>query len=150
MYKDTYIFFFRKGKAKMKHKLTRLTSLMLAFIMAFSMLLVPVEAASFQDVSDTAWYKAAVDYVHEKGWMNGVSETEFAPNMDVTRAMFVTVLSRFADEDYDRFSSAFEDVAAFKLKLIQCLKRQTVLHLMYLNGICLICLQLKTCLPIVE
>ena len=98
----------------MKHKLTRLTALMLAFVMSFSMLLVPVNAADFTDVSENAWYAAAVDYAYEKGWMNGVSDTEFAPMKDVTRAMFVTVLARFADAELDDTVSAFTDTKAGK------------------------------------
>ena len=98
----------------MKHKLTRITALMLAVIMSFSMLLVPVQAASFTDVPEKAWYRAAVDYVSEKGWMNGVGETTFAPTMDVTRAMFVTLLAAYADETVDNSNAAFTDTGAGK------------------------------------
>lgn len=81
----------------MTHRLHRLTALMLAVIMTFSMLLVPVEATSpFGDVSSDAWYKDAVDYVYGKGWMKGVGDTQFAPKAEVSRAMFVTVLARYA------------------------------------------------------
>ncbi len=96
----------------MTHKLTRLTALMLAIVMTVSMLLIPVEAASFRDVSDNAWYSAAVDYVHENGWMAGVSETSFAPNLEVTRGMFVTVLARYAQAETDNGNSAFTDTPA--------------------------------------
>lgn len=98
----------------MKHKLTRMTSLLLAFIMAFSVLLVPAAAVSFTDVRDNAWYKAAVDYVYEKGWMQGVSETQFAPGADVTRAMFVLVLARMAEAELDNDAPAFTDTKAGK------------------------------------
>ena len=90
----------------MTHKLTRLLALMLAVIMAFSMLLVPVQAASFTDVKDGAWYEAAVEYVTERGWMAGVSESSFAPNTDVTRGMMVTVLARIADVKADNDTAA--------------------------------------------
>ena len=98
----------------MKHKLTRMTSLLLAFIMAFSVLLVPAAAVSFTDVRDNAWYKAAVDYVYEKGWMRGVSETQFAPDADVTRAMFVLILARMAEAELDNDAPAFTDTKAGK------------------------------------
>ncbi len=98
----------------MTHKLTRLLALMLAVIMAFSMLLVPVQAASFTDVKDGAWYEAAVEYVTERGWMAGVSESSFAPNTDVTRGMMVTVLARIADVKTDNDTAAFADTAAGK------------------------------------
>lgn len=98
----------------MQHKLTRLTALMLAVIMSFSMLLVPVQAASFKDVPENAWYKAAVDYVSEKGWMAGVGDMTFAPTQDVTRAMFVTVLAAYAEADIDNDAPAFSDTGAGK------------------------------------
>ena len=65
----------------------------------------------FADVADSAWYADAVQYVYEKGMMNGVSETSFAPNNTTTRAMIVTMLYRLEDEP-DAAASAFTDVAA--------------------------------------
>lgn len=94
----------------MKHKLNRLTALLLAVVMTFSMLLIPVEAASFTDVSGKAWYKSAVDFVSEKGFMAGVSETRFAPEENVTRAMFVTVLAKFAGVEVKNDTTVFTDV----------------------------------------
>ena len=96
----------------MKHKLTRLTSLLLAFIMTFSMLLVPVEAAEFSDVPNGSWYAGAVDYVYEKGWMVGVGDSTFAPNLEVTRGMFVTVLAKYAQADLSAVEPAFTDTPA--------------------------------------
>ena len=48
----------------------------------------------FVDVSDKAWYASAVDYVVDKGLMNGTGEDKFSPNADTTRGMIVTVLAR--------------------------------------------------------
>ena len=96
----------------MKHKLTRLTSLLLAFIMTFSMLLVPVEAAEFSDVPNGSWYADAVDYVYERGWMVGVGDSTFAPNLEVTRGMFVTVLAKYAQADLSAVEPAFTDTPA--------------------------------------
>ena len=98
----------------MTHKLNRLTALVLAVIMAFSVLLVPASAASYNDVSDGAWYKAAVDYVQEKGWMAGVSDTSFAPNKELTRGMMVTVLARVAGAETNNDAAAFTDTAEGK------------------------------------
>ena len=98
----------------MTHKLNRLTALVLAVVMAFSMLLVPASAASFHDVSENAWYKAAVDYVQEKGWMAGVSDTSFAPNKELTRGMMVTVLARVAEAETNNETAAFTDTASGK------------------------------------
>ena len=94
----------------MKHKLTRLTSLFLALIMSFSMLLVPANAA-FSDVPEKAWYAEAVDYVQAHNWMKGISDSSFAPNAEVTRAMFVTVLARYAGAQLnDEQKTKFDDV----------------------------------------
>ena len=88
----------------------KFVSLFLALIMSFSMLLVPANAA-FVDVSGNAWYAEAVNYAEKEGWMKGVSQNSFAPNAEVTRAMFVTVLARFAKADLDGLESDFADVS---------------------------------------
>ena len=48
----------------------------------------------FVDVSDNAWYASAVDYVVDKGLMNGTGSNKFSPNADTTRGMIVTILAR--------------------------------------------------------
>lgn len=50
----------------------------------------------FTDVSRNAWYAEAVEYAVEAGLMNGTSSTTFAPEENMTRAMLVTVLWRYA------------------------------------------------------
>ena len=52
----------------------------------------------FSDVKTDDWYYEYVKYINEKELMKGISETEFAPNNTVTRAMFVTVLYRLEKE----------------------------------------------------
>ncbi len=51
-----------------------------------------VFAASYSDVADDSWYKTYVDYVSNKGWMNGDSDGTFRPADNITRAEYVTVL----------------------------------------------------------
>ena len=51
------------------------------------------------DVAKTAWYAGAVQYVTEKGLMNGTGENTFSPNMPMTRAMMMTILARYAGAD---------------------------------------------------
>ena len=46
----------------------------------------------FIDVPDDFWGKEAIDYVAEKGIMNGTSETTFEPNAKLTRAMMAQIL----------------------------------------------------------
>lgn len=52
----------------------------------------------FVDVTENDWFCNSVKYVYESDLMNGVSDTEFAPLSDVTRAMFVTVIYRMENE----------------------------------------------------
>ena len=72
-------------------------------------------AAKYTDLKPTAWYGDAVDHALEKGYFNGVSETKFAPDASMTRAMFVTVLHRMAGKpavsEADT-TSTFKDVEA--------------------------------------
>lgn len=58
----------------------------------------PSEDNWFTDVSENAWYYNSVKYAFENGLMLGISDTEFAPETDITRAMFVTVLYRMESE----------------------------------------------------
>ena len=53
-----------------------------------------VNGASFRDVSENAWYADAVKLAVERGLTNGTGPDTFSPNSPVTRAMFVTMLSR--------------------------------------------------------
>jgi hypothetical protein len=65
--------------------------------------------------SDTAghWAGEAIAFVVSKGLFNGVSSTEFAPDAQMTRAMFATVLFRYADGAANGTAS-FGDVPAGK------------------------------------
>lgn len=57
------------------------------------------EKVVYTDVSPYAWYAEAVEYVTERGLMNGVGEGKFAPSAAVTRAMVWTVLARMDGEN---------------------------------------------------
>lgn len=52
------------------------------------------DASKFRDVATSDWYFDAVQYVLEKGLMNGTSDWTFAPNDATTRGMIVTILAR--------------------------------------------------------
>ena len=54
----------------------------------------PTTGSSFTDVPAGSWYEEAVNYVHEKGLMNGTSANAFSPNANTTRGMIVTILAR--------------------------------------------------------
>ncbi len=70
-------------------------------------------SAQFTDVALDAWYHEAVDFVLVAGLMNGMSETEFAPENNMTRAQLVTVLYRLAGSpSVEGLEHPFADVAA--------------------------------------
>lgn len=64
----------------------------------------------FIDVQPTDWYADAVEYVVSKNLFQGMSATEFRPNVEMSRAMLVTVLYRMSGEQAQGGSS-FTDVA---------------------------------------
>lgn len=67
----------------------------------------------FTDVSPKDRYYEAVRFVNQRGLFQGVSSTEFAPNVTMTRAMFVTVLGRLAGVDVNLYKNVqFQDVKA--------------------------------------
>lgn len=56
----------------------------------------------FDDVSADDYYADAVIWAHQNGIVNGVSETEFAPNESITREQIAAILFRFAEyKGYD-------------------------------------------------
>ncbi len=93
----------------------RLLAALLAVVMLIPSILVPgyaAETTGFKDVREDSWYANAVNYVSAAGYMKGTSKDAFSPGEDVTRAMFVTILSRVARAQTDNTVSAFSDVAA--------------------------------------
>ena len=71
------------------------------FLMALIMLIPntiasAVSVDSYSDVNENDWYYNAIQYVTESGLFSGTTETTFAPDDTMTRAMAVTVLGRFA------------------------------------------------------
>ena len=64
----------------------------------------------FVDVEENDWFYASVKYVVDNNLMNGISDSEFAPNDTLTRAMLVTVLYRNEGEPATNRSIPFADV----------------------------------------
>lgn len=54
------------------------------------------ENTGFSDVAENAWYAKAVEYVREKGLMNGTSANTFSPEAGTSRAMLAVILYRAA------------------------------------------------------
>lgn len=64
----------------------------------------------FSDVKTDDWFCSAVNYVVGKKLFNGVSDSEFAPNDSLTRAMLVTILYRLDGEPETGIGEGFADV----------------------------------------
>jgi len=64
----------------------------------------------FIDVNSDDWFYDYVEYAVTTGLFVGISDEEFAPNTAMTRAMFVTILWRFANEPTTDTSNEFYDV----------------------------------------
>lgn len=66
---------------------------------------------TFNDVEDSHWAKADIEFVAGRGLMNGTGNGAFSPNASMTRAMFVTTLGRLAKVDQSQYAtSTFADV----------------------------------------
>lgn len=72
----------------------------------------PFNALVFADVLPSDWYYDAVGYVYNAGLFKGTSPTEFSPSLTMTRAMFITVLSRFAYAETVSVTGSYTDVPA--------------------------------------
>ena len=95
----------------MKKLVSLLLALCLVFALGVSGFAASFPANGFSDVSRSAWYAEAVDFVKASCLMNGVGNNRFDPNGTVTRAMVVTVLYRLADKpSVSGQSNPFRDV----------------------------------------
>ena len=65
----------------------------------------------YSDVSANDWFASAVDYVTDKGMMNGTGTNTFGPKANTTRGMVVTVLYRLENEP-STAAASFTDVAS--------------------------------------
>lgn len=64
---------------------------------------------SFTDVDKDAWYYNAVQYVAQKKLLIGVTDSEFAPELPMTRSMMVVLLYRMAGEPAVSGTVSFHD-----------------------------------------
>lgn len=81
--------------------------------MLMSTMAVPAMAVSvdsFSDVNKNDWFYPGVQYVAEKDYMIGVGGDRFAPAMEMTRSMFVTILYRIEGVKDTSQKSQFKDV----------------------------------------
>ena len=83
-----------KRNAKQKILSVCLTGATLCGTVA-GIMLTPASAAEYQDI-ESHWGKSAIQQVTDWGLFNGVGDSVFAPDAEMTRGMFVTVLVRTA------------------------------------------------------
>ncbi len=75
-------------------------------------LTIPALPIAFEDVKPGAWYYDAVEEMAQTGRMIGVSETRFAPQMNLTRGQLATILYRMeGSPDVTGMEHPFKDVA---------------------------------------
>ena len=89
----------------------RWTALACTLGLCASLTLPAAAAGGYTDVPGGAWYESAVNEVTEKGYMTGVSESQFAPTANVTRATVVTVLWRMEGSPAPTATVSFGDVS---------------------------------------
>ena len=66
----------------------------------------------FTDVQTGAWYYEDVEFVAQKGLLNGTGPSQFSPDTTLSRGMIVTVLGRLADVAPAMYAGAsFADVS---------------------------------------
>lgn len=51
----------------------------------------------YEDVDQSAYYAEAIRWAASEGIVNGYSETEFAPDKEITREEFAAIINRYAD-----------------------------------------------------
>lgn len=65
----------------------------------------------YTDVRTDDWHYEAVTFVTDRGYFLGMTEDLFAPNLEMNRAMFVTVLGRISRVDVTKYTTTkFADV----------------------------------------
>ena len=69
----------------------------------------PAAESNFTDVANDAWYAANVTWAVTAGVVKGVSETEFAPDANITRQDMAVMIERYAA--YKAYTFAAENEA---------------------------------------
>lgn len=72
----------------------------------------PASENYFTDVADTHWAKHPIEELYKKGIINGKAEHIYAPDDNVTRAEFVSLIVRSLGKEITKYNSSFEDVAS--------------------------------------
>ncbi|MGM9524083.1 MAG: S-layer homology domain-containing protein [Faecousia sp.] len=98
----------------MKHHLISRLTVFFLLLCLFVQVIPFASAKQFSDVTRNQFpdYFDAINYVSDNGIMNGVSSTEFGPNIAVSRAVFITTLYRYAGSPSSYASIPFTDLSS--------------------------------------
>lgn len=90
----------------------------------------PITVCPFTDVKEGDWFYEYVLKVYASGIVNGYSETEYAPEVKLTRAQMVTMLYRAMGEPEVSGYSTFTDVPkdAYYAKAVAWAQRESVVN----------------------
>lgn len=79
----------------------RIVSAALVLCLAVACFCLPAGAADmpYTDVPEGIWYYDEVQAAYDRGLMNGITTTEFGPDVELSRYMLVTILGRMAGVD---------------------------------------------------
>lgn len=77
----------------------------------FSQYAVTFVTRSFNDLGNTAWTKKAIEVLASKGILRGATETEYAPQTNITRADFLYFLVRTLGVDA-KIDGNFDDISS--------------------------------------
>lgn len=86
------------------------TELLLQLNNSLGVLSGEIEPVVFKDVNSKDWYYNAVVYSVSSGFFKGMSETQFAPDMEITRGMFVTLMERMYKKNSIVYEKSYADV----------------------------------------
>ena len=94
----------------------RLISLILCTLMILTAVPFSASAGRFDDVAEGKWYSEGIEFCAEMGYMDGTSERIFDRNSELTRSMFMVILSKIDGVDLTEYETrtVFNDVAIGK------------------------------------
>ena len=71
-------------------------------------------SSRFTDVAKGEWYADAAAWAHENGIVNGISETEFAPDVNITREQMAAIIYRYLKrKGFDTSSGEASDLGSY-------------------------------------
>ena len=89
----------------------------------------------FTDVPQSEYYASAVNWAYANQIVQGISETQFAPNAPITRQELVTILIRYLTENrgmtLDSASLAFTDQAKIADYALESVQQAVAIGLIY-------------------